>query len=106
MDRENRNSLWAYDIAKENIKDQVVLKLLKQREKSTYEYKGITVHWVFDLNMDLTRKSIFLARGSLTEPPQDITYSSVVSRDSVQILLTIFTLNYLGIQFLTFIMHT
>ena len=38
---------------------------------------------IFDVMMDLTRKASFVDGGHLTEPPVSITYSSVMSRDSV-----------------------
>ena len=43
--------------------------------------------------MDFTRKARFVAGGHMTEPPVIITYSSVVSRDSVQIGFVLATLN-------------
>jgi hypothetical protein len=35
--------------------------------------------------MDFTRKACFVASGHKTDPPASITYSSVVSRDTVHI---------------------
>ena len=46
-------------------------------------YQEITCHLVFDVKMDFTRKARFVANGSKTDTPSSITYSSVVSRDSV-----------------------
>ena len=43
--------------------------------------------------MDFTRKARFVAGGHTTEAPSSITYSSVVSRDDVQIAFTIAYLN-------------
>jgi hypothetical protein len=49
---------------------------------------------VFDIKMDnLTRKACFVAGGHMTETPNSITYSSVVSRDSIQIAFLLATLN-------------
>ena len=45
------------------------------------------------VNMDFTRKSLFMANGSNTEAPVALTYSSVVSRDSVRISFLIAALN-------------
>ena len=39
-----------------------------------------------------TRKARFLAGGHMTEPPASLTYSSVVSRDSVRICLLLASL--------------
>jgi hypothetical protein len=56
-------------------------------------YQEIDCHMVFDVKMDFTRKARFVAGGHTTSAPSSITYSSVVSRDSVRILLTIAALN-------------
>jgi hypothetical protein len=48
-------------------------------------YKKIPCHVVFDVKMDFTRKARFVAGGHMTDPPSTITYSSVVSRESVRI---------------------
>ena len=55
--------------------------------------------------MDLTRKEIFMVGGNLTDSPQAITYSNVVSRDLVKILLTIDALDDLCVHFLIFRMY-
>ena len=46
-------------------------------------YQDIKFHVIFYVNMDFTRKSLFVANVSKTEAPVALTYSSVVSRDSV-----------------------
>jgi hypothetical protein len=43
---------------------------------------------IFDIKMDLTRKARFVAGGHTTDTPASMTYSSVVSRDSVRIAFT------------------
>jgi hypothetical protein len=48
--------------------------------------------------MDLIRKARFVAGGHITDPPKDMTYSSVVSRDSVRIAFLIAALNELDIM--------
>ena len=50
-------------------------------------YKEIGWHVLSDINMDgnFTRKYHFVAGGHTTDPLASITYSSVVSRDSVRI---------------------
>jgi hypothetical protein len=46
-------------------------------------YQEIDCHMIFDVKMDLTWKAQFVAGGHTTETPSSITYSSVVSCDSV-----------------------
>ena len=52
-------------------------------------------HMIFDMKMGekFRRKSRFVANGHKTQTPVAITYSSLVSRDSVIIVLTILALN-------------
>lgn len=63
-------------------------------------YQEITTHFIFDIKMgeNFCRKARLVADGHKTEPPAAITYSTVVSRDSVRICLLIATLNDLDIQ--------
>ncbi len=60
--------------------------------KDMIGFQEIGCHIVFDIKMDFTRKTRFCAWGHTTNTPVAITYSSVVSRDSVQIgfMLTAF----------------
>ena len=61
-------------------------------------FKGITGNWIFDVKMYFTRKSIFMAEGHLIDSPQSVTYSSVVSSETVRIMLTISALNDIDIK--------
>ena len=61
-------------------------------------FQEITCHLIFDVKMDFTRKARFVANGSKTEAPLSITYSSVVSRDSVRLAFLIAALNDLDIM--------
>ena len=62
-------------------------------------YKFCGTHMVFDIKMDgkFTRKSRLVVDGHKTSVPASITYSSVVSRDSVRIALMLASLNDLDI---------
>jgi hypothetical protein len=60
-------------------------------------YQEIKCHIIFDAKMDFTRKARFVAGGHMTQPASSITYSSVVSRDSVRIAFLLATLNGLKI---------
>jgi len=50
-------------------------------------------HMIFDVKMDFTRKAHYVAGGHVTDPPASLTYSSVVSRDSVRIAFLLAALN-------------
>jgi len=56
-------------------------------------YQEIGCHIVFSIKMDFTRKARMVAGGHTTEAPSTITYSSVVSRDSVRLAFLIAGLN-------------
>ena len=65
--------------------------------KALKGYKKITAHMVFDVKMDLTRKARLVADGHLTNAPTSMTYSSVVTRDSVRLAFMLATLNGLEV---------
>ena len=55
---------------------------------------------IFDIKMDgrFTRKAHYVAGGHTTAPPSSITYSSVVSRDSIRIAFALSALNGVDIR--------
>ena len=61
-------------------------------------FQEIKCHIVFDVKMDFTRKARFVAGGHTTVPPNSLTYSSVVSRESVKIAFLIAALNGLDLM--------
>ena len=63
-----------------------------------YGHQEIRCHIIFDVKMDFTRKARFVAGGHMTDTPSSITYSSVVSRESVKIAFLIAALNDLDIM--------
>jgi hypothetical protein len=71
------------------------------REGKVHELIGfqeIGCHIMFDIKMDFTWKARFVAGGHTTEAPSSMTYSSVVSRDSIRIAFLIAALNDLDIM--------
>ena len=63
-------------------------------------YQQIKCHMVFDAKMgeNFRRKARFVAGDHTTETPSTLTYSSVVSRDSVRLILLVAALNGLNIM--------
>ena len=53
---------------------------------------------IFDVKMDLTRKARYVAGGHTTTAPTSLTYSSVVSRDSVRIAFLLAGLHGLNLM--------
>jgi hypothetical protein len=61
-------------------------------------FQEIGCHIVFDIKMDFTRKARFVAGGHTTEAPTLLTYSSVMSWDSIRIAFLIAALNDIDIM--------
>jgi hypothetical protein len=102
FDAENRNTFWWDAIMKEmkNVRPS-----FEVWEKGVDEippgYQQINCHLIFDVKMgkNFRCKARFVAGGHATEVPESlITYSSVVSRDSVRLALTIAALNDLKVM--------
>ena len=69
-------------------------------EKLPSGFQEIKCHMIFDVKIGETfrRKAHLVAGGHTTDAPSTLTYSSVVSRDSIRIALTIAALNELEVM--------
>jgi hypothetical protein len=65
--------------------------------KVPHGYTKIYCHMVFNIKLDLTRKDRLVAGGHQTKVPKEFVHLSVVSCDSVRIMLTIVYLNGLDV---------
>ena len=97
LDRMNGNNLWQDAIKKEYDSVNVAFKLLKDGESIPPTYQEITCHLIFEVKFDLRRKARYVAGGHLTDTPAHMTYSSVVSRESIRIAFLIAALNDLDV---------
>jgi hypothetical protein len=97
LDAANGNTLWQDAITKEMKNSRIAFKLLETGEKPPVGHKEITCHLIFDLKLDMTRKARYVAGGHLTDVPTSMTYSTVVSRDTVRIGFLVAALNDLDI---------
>jgi hypothetical protein len=61
-------------------------------------FQEIGCHLIFDVKMDFSRKARFVAGGHTTDTPASMTYSSVVSRESVRLGFLIAALNGVDIM--------
>ena len=101
LDHQNGNSLWWEAICKEM---KNVRPAFEVREKDISQippsYQQIKCHMVFDVKMgeNFCRKARFVAGGHMMETPLTLTYLSIVSRDSVRIILLVAALNGLNIM--------
>lgn len=105
IDEETGTDFWRKAIDKELSKVKVAFEKSHlspedmRRGQSRPGYQEIKCHWVFDVKMDgnFTRKARLVAGGHTTETPTSMTYSSVVSRDSIRIAFLLAALNDLHI---------
>ena len=98
IDQANGNTLWQDAVKKEMKNVEVAFKFLDDGSKVPIGFKRITCHIIYDVKFDLTRKARYVGGGHLTSVPACMTYSSVVSRDSVRIMFLIAALNDLDIK--------
>ena len=89
LDKENGDTKWRDAISKEMRNVRTAFRILEEEEGLTVGYsKTMTVHLVFDVKMDLTRKARLVADGHKARDPVGSTYAGVVSRETVRIALT------------------
>jgi hypothetical protein len=97
LDRLLGTDLWHQAIMKEMKNNAVAFKFLEDGESLPVGSQWIPFHMIFDVKCDFTRKARFVAGGHWTDAPTQITYSSVVTRDSVWIAFLIAAFNEIDI---------
>ena len=100
IDKENGNTLWGDSIKEEMDKIKGAMRIYNSEIRALKGYQEITGHIIFDVKLGegFRRKVRFVGDGHKTKTPSSVTYSSVVSRDSVRIILMVAALNDLDIQ--------
>ncbi|MEM7375799.1 MAG: hypothetical protein AAF587_44825, partial [Bacteroidota bacterium] len=99
IDHSNGDTLWMDAVRLEMRNCRIAFEEHQGDMAELDNYQEITGHLVFDVKLgeNFRRKARFCADGNKTEAPAAVTYSSVVSRDSVRLLLLIAALNDLPI---------
>lgn len=99
IDEENGNTLWMDAIRTEMRDVRIAFEEYEGDVSSLVGYQEITGHLVFDVKLgeNFRRKARYCADGHKTQTPAAVTYSTVVGRDSVRIMLLIAALNDLDI---------
>jgi len=99
IDREAGNTLWMDAIKLEMQNVRVAFEDFDGDPNSLVGYTQITGHLVFDVKLgeNFRRKARYCADGHKTGAPASVTYSTVVARDSVRILLLVAALNDLDV---------
>ena len=94
IDRETGTDFWEKAINKEmrkawvayeEVLDYTPDEVRANQVLSMRRFQEISCHLVFNVKMDCTRKTRYVADGSKTKTPVRICYSSVMWRDSVRI---------------------
>ena len=100
IDDENGNREWQEAIHMEMRNNRVAFETYDGDPEELVGYQEITGHLIFDVKLseNFRKKARFVANGNKTDAPVAITYSTVVSRDSVRILLMVAALNDLDVQ--------
>jgi hypothetical protein len=96
IDKETGTTFWQKAIEKEIGTIEVAIEF-PEDNKAPIGYQRIDCHMIFDVKMTLERKARFVAGGHQTEPTKDITFASVVSRDSIRLAFLVAALNDLDI---------
>jgi hypothetical protein len=97
IDKKTGTDFWHQAIMKEMKNNSVAFRFLEEGEQIPVGSKWIPFHMIFDMKIDLTRKARFVAGGHWTDTPSQLTYSSVVTRESIRIAFLIAALNDLDI---------
>ena len=101
IDEQNGDTLWWDAICKEmrNVRPAFEGREGKV-ENITKDYQFMQCHMIFDIKFgeNFRCKARLVAGGHMTDTPITLTYSSVVSQDSVRIVLTIVALNELSVM--------
>jgi len=97
IDKETGTDYWHQAIMKEMKNNMIAFRFLEEGEQIPVGSKWIPFHMIFDVKLDLTRKARYVAGGHWTDLPTQVTYSSVVTRESVCIAFTFAASNNLDI---------
>jgi hypothetical protein len=99
LDKENDNTIWQDAVRNEMKNFRIAFKILNGEESVPPTYQEIRCHMIFDVKMeDFRCKARFVAGGHTTVTPHEMTYASVVSRESVRIALDLAALNDLDVE--------
>jgi hypothetical protein len=97
IERRTGTDFWQRAIEKE-LKNVSIAFEVQEDGVVPVGFKEIPMHFVLDIKGDtLARKARLVAGGHVTDPPKDMTYSSVVSRDTVCLFFLLAALNDLEI---------
>jgi hypothetical protein len=99
LDAENQNTYWMDAVRLEMSNVMSAFALFDGDPCELSDYKRIKGHLIFDVKLgeNFRRKARYVADGSRCDVSPSVTYSTVVSRDSVRIMLLVAALNDLDV---------
>jgi hypothetical protein len=97
IDKETGTDYWHQAVLKEMKNNAIAFKFLEDGQQVPVGSTWIPFHMIFDVKCNLTRKAQYVAGGHWMQPTSQITYPSVVTRESIPIAFLIATLNDLEI---------
>ena len=100
LDRKNGDHLWREAIEKEMSNVKIAFKVMSDNDVIPPGYQKMSCHmiWEIKLSEGFRRKARMVAGGHQVDTPAYMTYSSVVSRETVRIVLTLAALNDLEVK--------
>ena len=99
LDKENGNTLSWDAIMKEMKSVCIAFHILSKDEKPAVGSQFMQCHMIFDIKTeDFSQKARLVMRGHMTEAPNTLTYASIISTETVQIVLAIAALNDLEVK--------
>jgi hypothetical protein len=100
IDEKNGDIRWVDAVTLEMQNVRIAFEVFGGDTETLTGYQKISGHLVFDVKLgeNFRRKARYFADGHKTKSPASVTYSTVVSRDSVRIILTIAVLNDLQVH--------
>ena len=101
IDAKNGDTLWWDAICKEMKNMRPAFEVFEGSvEQLPSGFQGIKCRMIFDVKIgeNFHRKARLVVGGHTTEAPATLTYSSVISRDSIWIALTVAALNELEVM--------
>ena len=98
LDAKNDNTKWANAISKEMKNVHTSFNFIEDDANIPIGFQQIRCHLVFDIKIYFTHKARLVVGGHTTEVTEMSNYSSIVSRESVRIVMVVAALHSLNIE--------
>ena len=99
IDEKNGNTIWQHDIQKEIENVKIAFQTIPEGKKPSNGFQYVNCHMVFNIKMENFQRTAYqVARGPMNLTTETITYSSLVTKETVCITLTIVVLHDLEVK--------